>query len=257
MLNGRVYGGNKHRPPNANPFANARDEDVEFVEWGYGGMGSVRGAQSAGVVGRADDRDRTKWERLQHSGRNVVTGKSSSENRPGMDVDEDDDGSGMGWVKKRKAARERKEKEESERAQALSPQNAIPQLDSELTPIASPTGVPSSSSVTPRSSTPAGEDAHPTEHITAVNLPFHWHHRRTQSRTASMDTVPSVATIVPDERPKGTESDSESESEDDSARQAEDEYDEDDDDEDDDDEGAEGRRKTALGAGVEKISRHN
>ncbi|KAJ8495572.1 hypothetical protein ONZ45_g12801 [Pleurotus djamor] len=59
MLNGRVYG---HRRGSsggaggggANPFANARDEaDPEFVEWGYGGMGSVRnGADGSGVWGR-------------------------------------------------------------------------------------------------------------------------------------------------------------------------------------------------------------
>ena len=44
-LNDRVYGAKK----NTNPFANARDEEPEFVEWGYGGMGSVTGAKSADV----------------------------------------------------------------------------------------------------------------------------------------------------------------------------------------------------------------
>ncbi|KAG1751504.1 uncharacterized protein EDB91DRAFT_610356 [Suillus paluster] len=38
MLNGRVYGSKRQTP--TKPFASARDEP-EFVEWGYGGMGSV------------------------------------------------------------------------------------------------------------------------------------------------------------------------------------------------------------------------
>ncbi|KAI0688315.1 hypothetical protein C8T65DRAFT_122724 [Cerioporus squamosus] len=42
MLNGRVYGA--RRKPNANPFANVRTDEPEFVEWGYGGMGSVKNA---------------------------------------------------------------------------------------------------------------------------------------------------------------------------------------------------------------------
>ncbi|KAH7890014.1 hypothetical protein F5I97DRAFT_627702 [Phlebopus sp. FC_14] len=46
MLNGRVYGVLSLVNQNVNPFASARDEP-EFVEWGYGGMGSVQA--SAGV----------------------------------------------------------------------------------------------------------------------------------------------------------------------------------------------------------------
>ncbi|KIJ63307.1 hypothetical protein HYDPIDRAFT_29565 [Hydnomerulius pinastri MD-312] len=47
MLNGRIYGAKRHAAQiKANPFATARDEP-EFVEWGYGGMGSVHA--SAGV----------------------------------------------------------------------------------------------------------------------------------------------------------------------------------------------------------------
>jgi hypothetical protein len=242
----------------ANPFANARDEDVEFIEWGYGGMGSVRGAQSAGVVGRADDRERTKWERVQHGGRNVVTGKSSTENRADGDLDEDD-GSGMGWVKKRKAARERKEREDRELAEAEAAQQRLPHAEYPPTELATTLPV-RHSFVTPRPSTPADHDLHASEHITAVTLPAHLSrhhsHRRTQSRSASMDNVPSVSTAVPDrkEAPASVESDSDTESEDDGARQAEDDYG-DDEEEEEEDEG-EGR-KTALGAGVEKISRHN
>jgi hypothetical protein len=48
MLNGRVYGA--RRPaPNPNVFANTREEP-EFIEWGYGGMGSVNNANVGGSV---------------------------------------------------------------------------------------------------------------------------------------------------------------------------------------------------------------
>jgi len=232
MLNGRVYGGHKqrHSVADANPFANARDDDLEFVEWGYGGMGSVRGARSAGIVGNANDRERTKWERLQHNGRNVVAGH----------VDEDDDGSGMEWVKKRKAARERKEKEEKERAesQAESVQSSLPEIPSSPTrPLASSTSI-----ATPRAGSPIEADTPSPEHITAVTLPAHLpRHRRVQ---------PGVTTVIPNEAPTGseTETDSETELNDYRGRGAED---------DDEEDQEETRRKTALGAGVEKISRHN
>ncbi|KAF6764807.1 hypothetical protein DFP72DRAFT_323214 [Ephemerocybe angulata] len=88
MLNGRVYGGK--RDPNANPFANARDEEPKFVEWGYGGMGSVKGATSAGVTGAG-------WEKLG-----------------GQPDDDLEDSTGMAWIKKRREAREQKAREEQE-----------------------------------------------------------------------------------------------------------------------------------------------
>jgi len=243
MLNGRVYGAKRHPALAANPFANARDDDDDFVEWGYGGMGSVRGARSAGVAGHTDNRDRTKWERLQHDGRNVVAGKSSTEKG---EIDDDDDGSGMGWVKKRKAERERKEKEEKDRAEAEVAQAHVVSTLSEAS-VTSPAHHPSSSSPTP-----AEEGAPVPEHIyTAVPLPAHLsrHHRRIQSRSPSMDTVPSISTIVPDaeEAPPSVGSDSETESEDDYG----------DDEDEDEGEEEEAKRKTALGAGIEKISRHN
>jgi hypothetical protein len=257
MLNGRVYGGPKHKPPSGNPFANARDEDVEFVEWGYGGMGSVRGAKSAGV---GTSREGTNWSRLQHNGRNVVAGSDRAQGNAEAD-DDDDDGSGIGWVKKRKAARERKEKEEKERAEAqAAAQNTLPPvLESEDNTSLAPTYTrhPSSSSVaTAIPSSPVDESS---EHVyTAVTVPAHLprHPRRSQPRSTSIDTTMSMATVVPipEEGPLSTESDSESESED-GVRQAEDEYGDDDDE--DDDEDKNGRSKTALGAGVEKISRHN
>ncbi len=100
MLNGRVYGARR----NPNLFASARDEEPEFVEWGYGGMGSVKGARSAGVAGANGG---VNWSRLH--------GESDSRAAPA--VVDDDDGSGMGWVKRRKEERERKAREEKERAE--------------------------------------------------------------------------------------------------------------------------------------------
>lgn len=103
MLNGRVYGGPK-RDPNANPFANARDEEPEFVEWGYGGMGSVKGAKSAGVSG-------TNWDRLHGNG-SVNGSKQEAQEK---EDENGDDGSGMGWVKKRREKKEREERERKEK----------------------------------------------------------------------------------------------------------------------------------------------
>ncbi|KAF8917021.1 hypothetical protein CPB85DRAFT_1481891 [Mucidula mucida] len=87
MLNGRVYGERK------NLFASAPDTEPEFVEWGYGGMGSVKNQREVG--GRM-------WGKVQ--GNTGMTG-----------ADDEDDGGGMGWVKRRKEERERKAKEEAEK----------------------------------------------------------------------------------------------------------------------------------------------
>jgi hypothetical protein len=45
LLNGRVYGARRgHQLKNSNLFETARDTEPEFVEWGYGGMGSNKTA---------------------------------------------------------------------------------------------------------------------------------------------------------------------------------------------------------------------
>ena len=99
IINGRVYGGSK----NANPFASARDEEPEFVEWGYGGMGSVKGAKSAGVS--------STWDRLQ-GGPVGVGGVGAGIGATDVELD---DGSGMAWLKRRKEERERKAREQTEK----------------------------------------------------------------------------------------------------------------------------------------------
>jgi hypothetical protein len=144
MLNGRVYGAKRYATQTlANPFANVRDEP-EFVEWGYGGMGSVDA--SAGIANNM-------WKGLQRSERgsallagssfgspsasahqttgavtagggrgsgaratSPIARRKMEDNAPkcgmgnvgarsGMD---EDDCSGMGWVRKRRAEREAK-----------------------------------------------------------------------------------------------------------------------------------------------------
>ncbi|THG99601.1 hypothetical protein EW026_g2771 [Hermanssonia centrifuga] len=104
MLNGRVYGAK--RAQNVNLFASARSDEPEFVEWGYGGMGSVKSAASVG----AD----SKYSRLQGSSALGVASGERSRGRAG--ADEEDDGSGMAWLKKRKEQREREKREKEEQA---------------------------------------------------------------------------------------------------------------------------------------------
>ncbi|RPD59227.1 hypothetical protein L226DRAFT_546485 [Lentinus tigrinus ALCF2SS1-7] len=97
MLNGRVYGA--RRKPNANPFANVRTDEPEFVEWGYGGMGSVK--NTAG--------QNSMWSRVQAGDDAAGLARKSTD---------EDDGSGLSWVKRRREQREREKKEQAEREKA-------------------------------------------------------------------------------------------------------------------------------------------
>ncbi|KAF9009472.1 hypothetical protein BDQ17DRAFT_1323034 [Cyathus striatus] len=188
MLNGRVYGGPKKNPNAKNPFANVRDEEPEFVEWGYGGMGSVKGAKSAGVTG-------SRWERLQ--GQGAVA--------KGAEADAEDDGSGMGWVKKRKMERERKEREEretKEHEEERKNSEEVKEQKVEEKPVVEPTEAPEhpslptiaslrgASSQSQRPSTPSSTHTAEEEHVLrAVTIPArpHYHHHRTHSRSSSKD----------------------------------------------------------------------
>lgn len=85
MLNGRVYGGKKSQ----NLFNTVPDREPEFVEWGYGGMGSVRSQREVGGA---------MWNKVQAT------------------VQAEDDGGGMAWVKRRKEEREAKKRQEAEEA---------------------------------------------------------------------------------------------------------------------------------------------
>ncbi len=93
----------------------SRDQEPEFIEWGFGGMGSVSSGGSsmcskvqsgAGVsVGACDE----KW--------GGSTGSGTSSGGSGQGTDDLDDGSGMAWVRRRREKREqeRREREEMER----------------------------------------------------------------------------------------------------------------------------------------------
>ena len=122
MLNGRVYGA-KHQ--SSNVFQNIPDEEPEFVEWGYGGMGSVR---SGGM-----------WSKVQ-SDQKLFIGQTEGRVRPRAPESgaDDDDGSGMGWVKKRREERERKKREELAASEAASKTD----VGSAPAPVSAPVPVP-------------------------------------------------------------------------------------------------------------------
>ncbi|KAG1849170.1 hypothetical protein DFJ58DRAFT_842747 [Suillus subalutaceus] len=226
MLNGRVYG-SKH---NANPFANVRDEP-EFVEWGYGGMGSVNCSSDSKYSVLAKGAPAL----LSHSQAKIPGPRGGAvepvERNDGVGVpspDDEDDGSGMGWVKKRRLQRERerlaREKEAADtdsRRTSTDGSSAMGSTTTDLSTLATssaPTTPPSTTDILP----PPAQDyilEASTLHTPKSSLP----------RTAQAQPVRAV-----DEggAPKEEDSD-ESEVEE-----------------------TEDHRKTSLGAGVEKISRH-
>ncbi|RXW24169.1 hypothetical protein EST38_g1677 [Candolleomyces aberdarensis] len=293
MLNGRVYGSKNN--PSANPFDNVRDEEPSFVEWGYGGMGSVKNAKSAGVSG---------YEKL------------------GGGVDDDlEDGTGTAWLKKRREAREQKareereakEKAEKEALESSAPENTSTEVKDDTDAKAGETATIAPSS-TPLSAHPTAstitESAFPTPtassaDITASTLGSSATLRSKPSFSPLPSTAPSTPLISPmtppreapsptghseEERvyktmaipmprphrsrsasnatfthpvhevdtkiPELVKAESESESETDSESESDREEDDDDDEEDEEDEEEEQRRKIVIGAGVEKVCYH-
>jgi hypothetical protein len=126
MLNGRVYGRRGHQFKTS-PFETARNEEPEFVEWGYGGMGSNKTTKDSAIT--------SKYAAL-HGG--ASTG-------------DDDDGSGTAWLKARrekraaeaaaKAAAEQQQKEQAEAAPAPAPAHLPEYVHSTVSVPASP-GLP-------------------------------------------------------------------------------------------------------------------
>ena len=134
MLNGRYYGARR-----VDPFSTIRyvpivlkprgtciylafsfhsDQEPEFVEWGFGGMGSVSNSSSM-------------WAKVQSNAGVSIgasaegswggsTGSGTSSGGSGRGADDYDDGSGMAWVRRRreKKERERLETEEQEKKEA-------------------------------------------------------------------------------------------------------------------------------------------
>lgn len=105
MLNGRVYGG--RRP--SSTASQSESYEPDFVEWGYGGMGSVNNSTNKDPRTRGVD-----WAKVQSSGKFIDYGDA--------DVD---DGSGMQWVRRR---REQRERERKERESCESSQQIIPEI---------------------------------------------------------------------------------------------------------------------------------
>ncbi|KAG8967295.1 hypothetical protein FRC03_010234 [Tulasnella sp. 419] len=289
MLNGRVYGGQRNRQITSLPTK--EDAEPEFVEWGYGGMGSRSAAGSSVYAG------------VQSSQKNAVAGA------------EEDDGSGMGWVQRRRAQRERerqereaKEAEEDKVKQDDATKSDTPNesasnalhIHKEDDSASVATAKVTDNAGTPPTPRPHTPSSHPQpsshamtdeEHITrAIKVPPH--KLRPTSRQSSIDQRPSSSgsatptvtspgratpmrkssdsshvaasiNIPPtsslrlrsDEDDRVSEEEDSSSSEDVEDSGADRETEEDDDDEDDDEELVKSRM-TSLCAGVEKISRH-
>lgn len=294
MLNGRIYGAKRQNRISENPFANARDEEPEFVEWGYGGMGSVKGARSAGVVGN-NGPGAVNWERLlggsavsgqaqtgwavPGGGRGgaaarVKKGEAEKERRSGEsarteDEDEDDDGSGLAWVKRRRRLREEKEKRMLE-------QEKLASQESDAVPASQVTGSETQTTIKPsdNDSHPGsrkgteelqltqnmGSFSHPEHVMKAIPMPPRLlsQHRKTSSRGLA-EGVENNATAVEDipiPHPSSAArlAASESSSTTSSGESSEDEGSSDGEVTSEEDQEEDEKRRTAIGAGVEKVT---
>ncbi|KAK7049436.1 hypothetical protein VNI00_006040 [Paramarasmius palmivorus] len=270
LLNGRVYGAKRgaHANANANPFATISSTypDPEFVEWGYGGTGSVK-HQKDGVGGRV-------WGRLAKEGSVFDddaenTGRGRQPTSPSRAAAEDDDGSGMGWVKRRREQRERearekaekeaKEKEEAEKEKEQEQQEedltaSVSTMDTSTTLATTETG-----ETTPPESpvevveedkpAPAPVPSLPTPTLTAPPTP-------TRQTSAEDHVTTSFLPASSEPVQQVEETQEEEEDEDDEEDESGSNEDEDEGDEGDSEESDEEVRKTSLGAGVEVVSRH-
>ncbi|EPS93075.1 hypothetical protein FOMPIDRAFT_1056322 [Fomitopsis schrenkii] len=168
LLNRRVYGARR----NENPFATARSEEPEFVEWGYGGMGSV---QSSGLGDK-------KWARALSGGVSIGAHEQpSGSSRPRSPDDDDDDGSGMAWVTEESSLAAKPNASGSDPAPPAEPEEVAENRTLSAWP--SQVDVP-----LPRvAGTPTKE-----EHIQAVMLPpIHHHHHRGHS-LSTLERLSSV-----------------------------------------------------------------
>lgn len=187
MLNGRVYGARRIDAQNTNMFVTAKDEEPEFVEWGYGGMGSVKAGKQNGGGGQ--------WSRLQSD-------KAMGSGGAGAGVDDNlDDGGGMEWVRKRKEKRDREAKEREEKAkgggvvEASSPVDTVHNQPSDPPLVEEQPSSKDISSPSPESSPtqdePSQEPIHVTTTVTVPAPPPRPHHR-TSSYSSSINTLHSL-----------------------------------------------------------------
>lgn len=276
MLNGRVYG--RRRPYNkasTDPFANVRETEPEFVEWGYGGMGSNKSNVNSSMG--------SAWRAVQNRSNASAFGN------------DEDDASGMAWVKKRRAARERAKLEaeqtepQPEDADVENTEPAIVEEEAQDTPRLPKEGEILLPPVETPTVAPTEQPREKPEHITtAITLPPQRAHKRDPSshRTQtpqvespmkedppfSVDVFDMELSEGPEVTPEVSEPSADSTSEDEDEESSIEE-----DDEDDSDAYSEVRvqvfrcifaqqtgkfvqenahSKTTLGAGVEKVSRH-
>ncbi|KIM87465.1 hypothetical protein PILCRDRAFT_85905 [Piloderma croceum F 1598] len=197
MLNGRVYGARRIDAQNTNMFVTAKDEEPEFVEWGYGGMGSVKAGKQNGGGGQ--------WSRLQSD-------KAMGSGGAGAGVEDNlDDGGGMEWVRKRKEKKEREAREREEKAKgvvevSLSPADTAvlnqpsdpplveEQQQQQQQPSSKDIFPPSSESAVSSPTQPTTPQDEPTHHITTtvtVPAPPPRPHHRTSSYSSSINTLHS------------------------------------------------------------------
>ncbi|KAH8117668.1 hypothetical protein DFH11DRAFT_1039045 [Phellopilus nigrolimitatus] len=295
LLNGRVYGSRLAE----DPFASARDTEPEFVEWGHGGMGSVRGASASGAA--------SAYAALQSS-RKLSVGHVADTKEGAPPPGEEDDGSGMGWVRRRREQRERerreKEREEKEgRGEAkrdAETEERATAAGTEEIERAVPAPAPASETAADEgvetalvgaedgSSTPAAEAAEPEHVYTAVTVPapkpkVHHHHSHSSAGHSGVNTpagehAPFAAAAAVESPPAApsplaepvaagadsgtsTPNSAGSVSSDDEEEESVEKHEEgEEEEEEEEEEEAEGvqadTRKTAIGAGVEKVSRH-
>ncbi|KAG8853374.1 hypothetical protein FRB96_008164 [Tulasnella sp. 330] len=257
MLNGRIYGGSrvKQAQKPEQPTATA---EPEFVEWGYGGMGS-----------NAASTPNSQYAKVQSSHKNVVA------------AEDEDDGSGMGWVRKRREQREKEKKEREEREKLDKATSGSDQVETLQPPTTVQEAAQASSSsldtlpdVTgPTAPVAHTAPAHSQEHVTqTLNVPVrpvssqhHGHHHTHSKPTTtpisarntphprhsyeSGSTITSPLSTIPVDEEDGSESSEDEDSGEGSTEK--------DDDEEDEEASAEiACRKTSACAGVEKISRH-
>jgi hypothetical protein len=207
MLNGRVYG--RKRPYNqasTDPFAIVHNTEPEFVEWGYGGMGSNK-SNTNSSMGSA-------WKVVQNGSNASAYGN------------DEDTASGMAWVKKRRAEREKAklaaEKKDQENGDANAcaekPQPTIVEEEEQEIPRSPKEDNIPHLSIDAPTVAPAEQPHGPPKHITtAVNLPPQRPHKREPS-VGLRDRVPVTESPIkekpsfgvdafdmdPGERPKVT-----------------------------------------------------
>lgn len=164
-------------------------DDNEFVEWGYGGMGSVKTAAAAG----ADK----KWARVQGSS---ALGVGAPETGWGKTrrptVDEDDDGGGMAWLKKRREQRERDRKEAEAKAAQEASEKENHAVQTPHAEVADPDPPKTQEGQEDKAEEPevVAVKEEPEHIMTAVALPAH--HRPMHHHSRSMERVPSGSSHV-------------------------------------------------------------